>query len=160
MNIFYVNEDPEKAAQDLPNKLIVKMPLETAQLLSTAINELSGHQASKYKTTHKNHPSAIWARTSVLNFDWLFRHGIALCDEYTFRYGKTHKCKEVILDCQDKFLNLTLNLKKDLTEMPKCMPDKYKEIKNPVEAYRAYMIGEKQHYAKWTKREMPKWWKI
>jgi len=33
MNIFYVDKDPFKAATMLPDKLVVKMPLESAQML-------------------------------------------------------------------------------------------------------------------------------
>ena len=42
MNIFYVHNDPAHAAICLPDKLVVKMPLESAQRLSTAHRLLYG----------------------------------------------------------------------------------------------------------------------
>ena len=73
MNIFYLDRDPHEAARLQCDKHVVKMILETAQLLSTAHNELDGGQIA-YKTTHKNHPSAVWARKSLDNYLWLYRH--------------------------------------------------------------------------------------
>ena len=55
MNIFYLSHDPEEAAQYQYNKHVVKMILESAQLLCTAHREL-GNDDVPYKSTHKNHP--------------------------------------------------------------------------------------------------------
>lgn len=95
MNIFVTDECPYISANNLDNKRMVKMLLESVQLLCTAINEHGG--ITPYRTTHKNHPSAIWARETRLNFEWLFRHATQLSKNYTKVYGKIHKC-ETILD--------------------------------------------------------------
>lgn len=75
---------------------VVKMPLETAQLLYSAwwVNR-GGVPTSlqPYKCTHRNHPSAVWVRSSPSHYEWLCRYGLALCREYTFRYGRVHKCQ-------------------------------------------------------------------
>lgn len=165
MNIFFVSADPLIAARSLPDKLVVKMPLETAQLLSTAINELGGN--APYKSTHKNHPSAVWCRQSRANFDWLVTHGLALCAEYSFRYGKTHKCAEVIQICASQAASCVWP-SVGATFPPLCMPDQYKHVQKSsmsreehvTLAYQAYLVGEKQHYAKWTKRERPEWYTL
>lgn len=154
MNIFFVHEDPSVAARSLPDKLVVKMPLETAQLLSTAVNEMGG--SAPYKSTHKNHPSALWCRESPSNFNWLVTHGLALCAEYSFRYGKRHKCEDVIHTCSALAHKLNKWPSVDNTYPPLCMPEQYKS-RDVVLSYRSYMIGEKQHYAKWTKRTRPEW---
>lgn len=96
MNIFVSNPCPRRSARFLDDKRVVKMVLETAQLLSGALNILSDTQVAPYKTTHQNHPCAIWCRQSKENWMWLYEHGIALGVEYTRRYGKSHKSAEVI----------------------------------------------------------------
>ena len=94
MNIFYVYPDPADAAICLPDKLVVKMPLESAQMLSTAHRVLNGDDWCDfngiYKTAHINHPCSIWARESLQNYTWLYYHFYALCQEYTNRYDRQH----------------------------------------------------------------------
>jgi hypothetical protein len=142
MNIFYLSEDPRKAATMMYNKHVVKMILESAQLLCTAHVVSDGDKADvPYKVTHKNHPSAIWARESVSNYVWLYDHMIALGEEYTRRYGKKHL---TILKCSGVLSKAPQNVTKvDLTPMPQCMPDQYKVEGNSVEAYWNYYEAEK-----------------
>jgi hypothetical protein len=111
MNIFYIDRDPKKSAEAMTNKHVVKMIPESAQLMSTAHRMLDGEhyidassgrrlqrwrmldpvkEQKLYKATHFNHPSAIWVRESIANYYWLYEHFIALCEEYTKRYKKTH----------------------------------------------------------------------
>jgi hypothetical protein len=142
MNIFYLSEDPVKAASFFYNRHVVKMILESAQLLCTAHLISDGPDANvPYKATHKNHPSAIWARESVSNYIWLYDHMIALGNEYTRRYGKKHL---TILKCSGVLCKAPNNVTKvDLTPMPQCMPDQYKVPGNSVEAYWNYYETEK-----------------
>ena len=91
MNIFYLRKDPIKAAQYQYNKHVVKMILESAQMLCTAHHEIMGDDANvPYKRAHVNHPSTIWTRSSADNYAWLYWHMVALGDEYTKRYNKIH----------------------------------------------------------------------
>ena len=92
MNIFYLDNDPKVCAQYHVDKHVVKMILETAQLLSTT-HWMSGSEGP-YRQTHKNHPSAVWARSNKSNYIWLCELGMELCKEYTHRYGKTHKTQQ------------------------------------------------------------------
>lgn len=142
MNIFYLSEDPNQAAKYMYNKHVVKMILESAQLLCTAHIISDGETADvPYKATHKNHPSAIWARESVSNYIWLYDHMIALGNEYTRRYGKKHL---TILKCSGALCKAPKNVTKiDLTPIPQCMPDQYKVPGNSVEAYWNYYEAEK-----------------
>ena len=120
MNIFYIHEDPIIAAKMMTNKHVVKMIIESAQLLSTAHRVLDGYLDSKisssgkrivkcwklnsnldnilYSSTHYNHPSSIWARKSEENYIWLYNHFLALGNEYTYRYNKIHKTIEKLKD--------------------------------------------------------------
>ena len=142
MNIFYLSTDPEKAAQMMYNKHVVKMILESAQLLCTAHVISDGENTNvPYKVTHKNHPSAIWARESTSNYKWLYDHMIALGEEYTRRYGKKHL---TIIKCSGVLSKAPANVTKtELTPMPQCMPDQYKVPGNSVEAYWNYYEAEK-----------------
>lgn len=142
MNIFYLSTDPEKAAKYMYNKHVVKMILESAQLLCTAHIISDGENANvPYKVTHKNHPSAIWARESIANYQWLYNHMMALGEEYTRRYGKKHL---TILKCSGVLSKAPANVtKSEFTEMPQCMPDQYKVPGNSVEAYWNYYEAEK-----------------
>ena len=171
-----VHEDPVIAAQSLVDKHCVKMILESAQLLSTAHRLLDGHEYTGktltgrnvrrwsladprdpvlYQATHINHPSAVWARTSVENYNWLYDHFFALLMEYNHRYGKTHKCAG---DLAYMLGSPPYNLKDyDMTEMPCAMAKEYIISSNPVENYRNYYKNGKNHLHKWTKRERPEW---
>lgn len=157
MNIFYVDESPMRSAMALGDRHVVKMILESAQLLSTAHRVLDGDGADPmlYKATHKNHPSAVWVRQSSANYQWLYRHFIELLQEYEWRYGKIHACAKLI----PKLIVMPMNLPKvfTYTPMPQCMPDEYKVPGDSVTAYRNYYKHGKAHLHKWTNREKPQW---
>jgi len=159
MNIFAVESCPVKSAQSLPDKLIVKMPLESAQMLSTAHRVLSGdsycNSKGMYKTAHLNHPCSIWVRKSSDNYEWLYRHFVSLSMEFEKRYKKQHKS---FIDHKDNLAILPYGIQHHgLTKFAQAMPDIYKN-QNHIKAYRDYMINEK-HYAKWEKgTSKPIWW--
>ena len=144
MNIFYLHSDPVKAAQIQYNKHVVKMILESAQMLCTA-HHCYGNAEQKlnvpYKQAHLNHPSTIWARKSRATYRWLYLHMMALGDEYTKRYGKIHL---TITKCA-KFLNVPpVHIQGDeWSEPPQAMPDQYKVPGCSITAYWNYYEGEK-----------------
>ena len=137
------------------DKHVVKMILETCQMLCTTNHLVKSNYKPPYKATHKNHPSTIWARTSIDNFKWLCSLGIELCKEYTYRYGKTHKCENYIRDMA-KDENLPDLPKISFTTPALAMPDMYKSD-NSVESYRSYYFFEKHHILNWKKRSEPDW---
>ena len=105
MNIFVTDPDPYISATCLPDKHIVKMPLETCQMLSIVASDKWGHgfgtlpklDGTPYKTekgAFRNHPCTIWAQK---NFRWLLDHGLKLCEEYTHRYNKIHSCQPTLI---------------------------------------------------------------
>lgn len=99
MNIFITNPDPTLSAIALDNRRLVKMVLETAQLLSTTCHMLQLHDSGLYRKTHWNHPCAVFARKSLPNFKWLVEHGLALAQEFEHRFSKVHASEENILLC-------------------------------------------------------------
>lgn len=182
MNIFYLDQDPRQCAEWMVNRHVVKMILETAQLLSTAHRVLDGklivvegyvdeysvkHRKKKlwqledsrdpvlYNATHINHPSAVWCRQSVENYNWLVDHLFALGDEYTYRYGKKHA---TITKLGYTIQSPPFNLKAwDWTPMPSCMADEYIISEDPIVNYRNYYKYGKANIHAWKNREAPAW---
>ena len=152
MNIFYLHEDPVKAAKLQYNKHVVKMILESAQMLCTAHHEIMGDDADvPYKRAHVNHPSTIWARRSAQNYVWLYDHFVALAQEYKKRYGKDHlsytKCEPYL-----RFLPGGLPYT-GFTQPPQAMPDEYKD-ECSLQAYWNYYINDKKHIANINKEKL------
>ena len=176
MNIFVVDESPEVSAQSLCDKHVVKMILESGQMLSTAHRYLDGdlyYEMSKgdrprkikrwklnderedklWKATFMHHPCTVWTLKTSENYMWHQKHAIALCKEYTYRYGKVHSAENLI----DYLSTLPKNIPQgNLTEFAIAMPDEFK-VKNSVQSYRNYYNGAKSRFAKWTLRTQPEW---
>jgi len=157
MNIFVLDKSPIQAAKYACDKHVVKMILESAQILCSVHPEGS----APYKRSFYNHPCTKWVRESPNNYSWLVDHALQLCEEYTFRYGKIHKSNDVIDWCDwNRPFGWTgceqFNLH---TEQPKCMPD-YCKTDCVVESYRNYYIKEKSSFAKWKTGNVPEWFKV
>jgi hypothetical protein len=106
-----------------------------------------------YKLAHKNHPCSIWVRNSLSNYKYLCDLGLALCDEYTYRYGKKHKSQDIIEWCRANLPNIE---DRGVTSPALAMPEQYKE-KDPINSYRNYYRGDKSSFAHWKNREIPEW---
>lgn len=107
-----------------------------------------------YWGVHSKHPCTLWCRESKSNWEWHKWHALYLCDEYKFRYGKTHASKQII----DLIISNSIDLpNKCLTRFALAMPEEYK-TKSAVKSYRAYYQMEKSKFAKWSKRKPPYWW--
>lgn len=176
MNVFYLDRDPKISAQMHCDKHVVKMIIEYAQLMSTAHRVLDGElyygltangrkikrwrlnsnmEGVLYKASHVNHPSAIWARSSNNNYNWLYCLFCALCDEYTFRYGKTHATDALLREVlATPPMNIPVGYK---TQPPQAMPDDVKVEGDSLSAYKNYYINYKSGFNKYTKREVPTW---
>lgn len=149
MNIFVLDNDPIAAARQQCDKHVVKMVLESAQLLCSAHPK----DAAPYKRAYLKHPCTLWTSQSVENYEWLCVHALALAIEYRNRYKKTHKSEEVIKWCRDNIPNIPSI---GFTPQPKCMPDKYK-VSSVVQSYRNYYNGDKSRFARWSRTETPLW---
>ena len=157
MNIFYLDRDPEIAAQMHCDKHVVKMILESAQMLSTAHRVLDGDEIADskglYKMAHKNHPCTIWARTNSENYEWLWNLYDNLMKEYTFRYAKHHASERLTHALWELPNNISHG---DFSDPPQCMPD-YCKGDDTVSAYQTYYILEKSDFATWPNIRQPKW---
>jgi hypothetical protein len=173
MNIFYIHDNPIIAAQAMTDKHVVKMILESAQLLSTAHRALDGEEfiqlsksgarlrkwnhpdphmdATLYKSTHLNHPSGIWVRDSTENYMWLYQHFIALSEEYYQRYGKRHASELLLSGLLSKAPNKIPNIRR--TPILVAITDTQWHVpNNPLQSYRNYYVGEKLKTPKDTDR--------
>jgi hypothetical protein len=150
MNIFVLDYDIKKCAEYTCDKHVVKMILESTQLLSTACR-LSGIDAG-YKISHINHPASKWTRKSLSNWLWLKELVIHLNEEFKYRYsGKNHKAYDVAMTLPNPNISDI-----GISEFAQAMPDQYK-CSDVVQAYRNYYIGEKKEFATWKKRDIPFW---
>lgn len=173
MNIFYLDKDPNQAARWMVDRHVVKMILESAQLLSTAHRVLDGRKVTIisprrtktweladsrnnliYKATHVNHPSAIWVRKSAENYMWLFKHFKALIREYNYRYGKNHACTKLISALQSLPRNIPEH---SFTQPPPAMDRLFVVSNDSVINYRNYYKFGKVHLHEWTRRKPPHW---
>ena len=176
MNIFYIDKDPKLCAEWSVNSHCVKMILESAQLLSTAHRVLDGveyidassgrkikrwrlsdaRETELYSATHINHPSAVWARESNNNYNWLYCYLYEHCKEYTHRYGKVHKIE------QSNLLNMLSVTPNNIPvthfqQPPSAMDTKYIISEDAVTNYRNYYKVGKAHLHKWKDRQPPAW---
>jgi len=148
MNIFFLHKDPSRAAKAQCDKHVVKMVLETTQMLSTAARR-RGNDVG-YKSAYPNHPMTIWVGDTRDNFCWALQHAIELSKEYTIRYSKFHACQKVIDNIHEYYPDISFA---NITEPPQCMPDEFKDD-DFVRAYRNYYvhkIGQWKHQPKWFK---------
>ena len=140
MNIFVLHKNPKKAAIMTCDRHCIKMILETGQLLCTVSHEY-GFDAP-YGSTHKKHPCTLWIQESKKNWIWLQQYGIHLCEEYTHRYGKTHKTESII-----RALPIPELPDIPLTPFAQAMPEEYR-CEDVVLAYRRYYCRGKGYMNK------------
>lgn len=152
MNIFILDNNIEKCARYHCDQHVVKMILESVQIMCTALNK-KGMQ-TPYRSTHVKHPCVLWVEESYDNFLWLRELALALNREYRFRFARetNHKSIEVLGAISDYVFESN-----GLTEFPQAMPDEYKVPGNAVLAYRQFYLGEKMRFARWTRRRIPAW---
>lgn len=157
MNIFILDTDLKKNAQSYCNAHLVKMILESAQLMCTVVNEMGG--VSPYKTTHKNHPCTKWLFESGANWDLLYDLVTELNEEYKIRFKHTnnHKSYDVI-----KSLIKPNYSNNNFTGMFNSVTDEIRRtnIVDTVKFYRNYYKSKQsQMKMNWGVRDIPNWMK-
>lgn len=159
MNIFFLDRSPKIAAEYHCDKHVIKMIIESAQMLYCAhwvINE-NDLPENAYKMAHRNHPCSIWVRQSLSNYYWLCSLGVWLCKEYQLRYG-LHKRHRTQSHIEWLFANAPRRLPDfGLTPPAQAMPDEYK-TNNAIQAYRTFYIESKlkeRNIVKYTWRKPP-----
>ncbi len=157
MNIFPLDLDPIIAARYNCNKHNVKIIIEITQMLFVNLSLMSHSRDYEipYKVIYKNHPVTRWVRKTLGNWNWTIDHGLALCFEYTRRYGREHKCQKYLEDFKFKIPYEGSEL--GLTPFYQAIPEQFKIEGDPVQAYRCYYKGERiSKFARW-KGVKPLW---
>lgn len=181
MNIFILDENPIKAAQLQCDKHVVKMIIESAQMLSTAHRMLDGYvekrrsksgkrminywvhpnknlEATLYKAVHHGHPCTVWTMESNDNYNWHYDHFVALCTEYRYRYNKIHATETLLTELLSSIPN---NIPiSNLTDFPLAMKANPECIHegDPVRSYREYYQTKQDRFKMaWTNRSTPNW---
>ena len=180
MNIFVLNENPIVAARQHCDKHVVKMILESAQMLSTAhrildgdeerVPSVSGKTMSRYwrlndyrepilyRAVHMKHPCTIWSMESSANYKWHYQLFEELCDEFTYRYGKVHSTDRKLRSILKRLPNNIpfkerTPFKLAMGSNPECM-----DYDNPVQSYRDFYRTKQERFSMtWKKRPTPVW---
>ena len=152
MNIFILDQDIERCARYHCDQHVVKMILESVQMLCTALNKKG--LETPYRSTHSKHPCVLWVEESFDNFLWLKDLALCLNDEYRFRFERPADHKSIaVLDAISRHRYTG----QGLTPFAQAMPDEYQVSGDAVLAYRQFYIAEKLKFARWTGREKPGW---
>jgi hypothetical protein len=152
MNIFHLHKDPKTCAEYHCDKHVVKMIVETAQMLSTAYRRHFNDGADLYKTAYPKHPMTIWVGDRGNNFQWSLELLDELLYQYKFRYEKEHRTKYISDLLHNKYTSWQ-SWDTEFTPPPLCMPDKCKHY-DYITAYRIYYVNEK-NFATYTKVATP-----
>lgn len=157
MNIFYLDEDPILAAKYHCDVHVVKMILETAQILSTVWNSaVPGHGKALYRTTHAHHPCVLWAGACFRNYLYTSILGLQLCLEYKARYGRQHKSEIILNQTAYPPPALRIGERRCGTFPTLAMPEEFYDP-DPVAAYRHYYRVAKKPLLKYRLGNWP-WW--
>ena len=161
MNRFIVDHEPDTIAQALCDQHVVKMPLEEAQMLCTALWHHRPEYAERrglYKPVHQKHPCTLWAMETNANYRFAWLLYDAMLDEYTHRYGKIHGCAKHHDSLHEGVVYIPQG---ELTPHPQCFSghdDCKTDEDYPINAYRAFYKRDKVSFARWRKnRDMPEW---
>jgi hypothetical protein len=160
MNLFVPSPEIRPSVEALDDKRVVKMVLETAQLLSTAIRILDPDTTLPiYKITHKNHPVSIWMRSSINNYAYGVNYFIVICREYTYRFGKTHKCEQLLPHFIEfmKWLHTERNFPMTQTPFANCTDFKSDEVHTAYKKALTLKWGNDKIKPRWTNRNQPTW---
>ena len=163
MNIFILDTNPHVAARMQCDKHVPKMVVESAQMMASALRRHGAtddimpltQKGTPYKGGYHHHPCTVWAGDSRMNYIWLCRHAVALCSEYTKRFGKTHACYAPIMHMQQHYHLIDDS---PLTTFAQAMPEEHNHS-DAVKAYRSYY--HTKTFAKWEKgTPAPSWWNV
>ena len=167
MQLFFLSLCPREAAQMQCDKHVVKMCVETCQIISTVWWKVSRSKHDLYRKlgwlvkqwTVPSHPSIRWVEQSHANYKWAMDHWGALLSEYTLRYGKVHAYQSMYNNmatmaadpslCRDEFVPMTKDFQ--------AVPEEFKSD-DPVTTYRKVYMEKKASFAVWKHGPTPQWW--
>jgi len=152
LNIFRTSSDPVECARVLSDQHVIKMAVESAQILATAVRLHGCTAEGLYKATHKGHPCTVWAASSVDAAEWVLDHAIALCEEFRRRFGKVHGSRAQIIYVMPLLRQWLPD--EPFTPSPACVPDEFRHLPTE-EAYRRTLAAK---HAAWAALGRPARW--
>jgi len=175
MNIFFLHMLAKKAAKMHANIHVVKMVVETAQLLCNvhhrqreiAMPPYTNRARVPYKDSaagHRKLGSMVWLTESLGNYRWAVELGLALCDEYNNGRGRAagkttkHKTQKVLEWLRDHEPNYPISKRTPVRRKHFAMPDEFKKT-GAVQAYRDYYFSKRLTMTMvWPAGQTPTWW--
>src|SRR6056300_311181 len=166
MNIFFLSLDPCQNAKMNCDQHVVKIQLENVQMLYTAWHlSMQGDYVSThapfikngtrrgYRPAHPKHPMTMWVASSLENYMYACKIGIALTLEYTRRYRKIHTCAKHLMWLWD---NHPVHFEMHTSDtayysregIPECMTEMY-HTSSITDAYQMYYMIEKMQFARY-----------
>ena len=155
MNIFILHANPRIAAQMAADCHVVKMPIEAFQMLS---GQFPGHPCSR------------WISSNGYAKFWLYEHAIALCEEYTYRFGNTHAIQarlqndfHQLEEWRDRNVVSNQMYEDIVSNAALAMPHWFISLQEPttVASYRRYYINKSKTLSpskfRYTGRKPPQW---
>jgi hypothetical protein len=169
MQLFFLSLCPREAAKFACDKHAVKMPLETAQIISTVWYRVNRSAYKLYARlgwlfkpwTNLQHPSILWVEQSFANYKWALDYWGAILEQYTLRYGQTHRCQAMYNNVVTMMPDPSLTREEFVAMTPEfqAVPVELKSD-DPVETYRRVYIRDKAYFARWKFTEKPYWWPL
>lgn len=167
MQLFFLSLCPREAARMACDKHVVKMCLETAQIISTVWWKVFRSRYNLYRSfgwltkqwTVPTHPAIMWVGESHANYQWTLEYWGALLSEYTLRYKKTHAYQSLYNNIVTMMPDPPLARDEFVVMSPQfqAVPEDLKSD-DPVETYRRFYIRDKSRFAKWKFTPVPEWW--
>lgn len=185
VNVFCTNRNPVQSARELPDYLVPRMCLESAQILCAVHWSLLYHGKETpeeqdcydddppWRRTlgQRKHPVCIWAGRCLANYQWVLRYFEELAAEYKIRYPERKEALSAYTTCH-KYLHQHRNRLvpggynfdiKDLLAF-QCFTEHEAIKRLPLPATGQYKVLMIYKYAylhtktpKWTNRELPSW---
>lgn len=172
MNIFFLSSDTKENSEFYCDKHVVKIITEIAQMLTSAA--IRGNipkslipltkSGNPMKVSHPNHPMTKWVGDDRCNFLKACEIGLSLCEEYTYRYEKTHYNENTIRFYEALVREIPDLKNQDMTIPPVCISPSSRcntldgfSNWHYINKYRAYYWMDKREFATWKNRETP-WW--
>eukprot|EP00930_Biecheleria_cincta_P061015 TRINITY_DN46584_c0_g1_i1.p1 TRINITY_DN46584_c0_g1~~TRINITY_DN46584_c0_g1_i1.p1 ORF type:complete len:315 (-),score=57.47 TRINITY_DN46584_c0_g1_i1:115-1059(-) len=179
MNIFFLHMSPKQCAKMHANIHVVKMIVETAQLLCNVHRRQREHCLPPYMTQrqmaripykesasgHRKLGSMIWVAESLGNYRWAVQLGLELCNEYNAGRGRAagktskHKTQKVLEWLRDHEPNFKIQRRTPVRTKHLAMPARFKKAETSVQAYRDYYFSKRRTMEMvWPAGKTPLWW--
>jgi len=180
-NVLYLSDDPIEAAHSHVDIHIGRQLESVCRILSSVwldgetvsleyaphedaapfgyarhlLAELLGNRILPVCSHGIKYPMVSWARLYGGNYDWLWRHGMALADEFTFRFERIH-CMVPIIRALEVVPEELLESMATWCDAPAVLPSEISG-EETVDRYQMYYKKERPGGLVYTRRQPPQW---